>query len=130
MRLVELQQAAAAVLEVEQAQALAAQMVAARKAEARAALAAGECWNWLVAGRACELAKRAGERAELLRVERASLRDSAGEVYRASHLQTERVACVVAALEDAERVVGGRREQAQADDRYAARRHWKQMKAG
>lgn len=130
VRLVELQLAAAGVLEVERALAAAAEDQVARRAEGRGALALGESVHWRMAESACDAAERSADTIEALRVARETLRAEAGTQYRASRLQTERVARVVADLKAIERLREDKIEQANADDRFAARLCWPRMKVG
>ncbi len=130
VRLVELQEAAAAVAEAERLRVAAEAARGDRQQEGRAALARGEGIAWRLAESACEVAEVTMDRAAAVRAERELLRASAGELYRASRLRTEQVARVVEGLRAAEALVAGRREQAATDDRYAARLCWSRMKAG
>jgi hypothetical protein len=129
VRLVELQEAAAAVAEAEHLRAAAEARGAAHRSEGRAALLQGEGLAWRLAESAGDATEVLRERALLLMAERDVLRTAAGEAYRSSRLRTEQVTRVVEAIAQAQAVVDARREQAATDDRYAARLCWTRMKA-
>lgn len=130
VRLVELQQAAASVAEAERLRTAAVEDGAVHQGAGRAALAEGEGHGWRLAQDACQAAHEIAARAEELRAERDVVRASAGESYRASRRQTAQLVRVVAGLVKAETLLEERREQAAADDRFAARLCWSRMKAG
>ena len=130
MRLIELQEAAAAVAEAERVRAAAEAACEERRSEERAALVRGEGLEWRLAQGGCEALERTMLQAVAMRKERETSRASAEEGYRTSRLQAEQAAQVVVELRAVENGLEARREQAAADDRYAARLCWARMKAG
>ncbi len=130
VRLMELQEAAAAVVAVDRLRAEAEAAGVARRSEGRAALARGEGMAWRMAESACEAAEVVVARAAAERTAREASRLAAVEVHRASRLRAEQALRVAEVEARAVAATEGRREQAATDDRYAARLCWTRMKAG
>ena len=128
VRLGEWRQAAAAVDEAEQMRAAATEAGARCRMEARASLAQGEMTGWRVAESAAEVSGLIAERAKGMRQKRDAMQTAANLVYVASRMQTERITRVVEGLAMAEMAMEQKREQATADDRFAARLCWSRMK--
>ena len=128
VRLVALQQAAIAVNDAALTRDLATAAGVLRRLEGRAALALGEAEGWRLAESTSEAAEVMAESAEELRLQRESLRAEAGEDYLASRVQRKRVGRIVECVALAEKGIQDRREQAEADDRFAARMCWSRMK--
>lgn len=121
LRLVELQQAGAAVAMAERRQAEALEVIAESHRLGHEALERGEGTEWRVQQSSRAEAEQHWQRAAELREARAVVQAEAAEMHRASRQQTEQVQKVVEGRAREEALADARREQAAADDRFGAR---------
>jgi len=125
MHSAELQRTAAAVREVRDA--IGNQRVVARSARVdhRDALEAGDGLGRKMAEALCEAANLKRQRLEPIHVERESFRDAASRQYAASRLKSEQMQRMVTRAAEQAAIEEERKMQAASDDRFLARRCWK-----
>lgn len=128
MRLLELEQTVAALRETEEA--LSKQEKAQRIAgsDGREALRISDTMSWSVAEMQGETAAWRRLQLNELRVSRTVERDALRRTYLASRLESEQVQHVLSEAIRHDEVERARREQAEADDRFLARRRWKEAR--
>ncbi|MEO8736323.1 MAG: hypothetical protein ABI380_07255 [Edaphobacter sp.] len=124
MHSIELQRAAAAVGEAEQAIGVQQEIVRSSSFEGRRALVTGDRMDWTTARTQREIAEWKQLRLQEVRQERELLNDGARRQYIASRLQSEQMKHVVDVAATEAEVEEGRRIQAALDDRFLARRRW------
>ncbi len=119
---VELELAAAEVLQVEKSLAAQARSAAESRTQARCALAVADRGEWLLAEAAGEVAGWNTDRLQAALAKRRQALQPARAMYAARHRDEEQVAMLVDSSEAAARQEQGRREQAAADDWFSRRR--------
>ena len=124
-----LERCATEVREAEQA--IESQHAAIRSAafEGRAALVLDDRMGWSLAELQRELAGWRRESLEHIRAQREVARVSAQEHYVASRIKSEQMRCVMNDVAERAAIEGGRRSQAESDDRYLSRRSWVEARA-
>jgi|ERR1700730_14376563 hypothetical protein len=125
MHSTELQRMASAVREAQQA--IEIEQVIARSAlmDGRGALLAGNRVGWMMAEIQRETAAWRRRGLEQIRLEREQLNEAAREQYVASRLRREQIKRVFDDIAIQVEIEQGRRLQAASDDRFLARRRWK-----
>lgn len=126
---VTLQRCATEVREAERAIELQRAAVRSAAFEGRAALVLDDRVGWSLAKVQRELARWRSEGLEHIRAQCEVARVSAQEHYVASRIKSEQMRCVVNDVEERAAIDGGRRSQAESDDRYLSRRSWVEARA-
>lgn len=124
MHAAELQQASAAVREVEQAVGVEQTTVRSSNIKGRRALAAGDRLDWRAAQMQREMAEWRQQRLQQVQREREMLNDEAKKRYFASRMQSEQMKHVARGVAMDIETEAGRRAQGALDDRFLARRRW------
>jgi len=129
MHSAELQRTDAAVREVRDA--IGRQRTVARSAgvDRRGALEAGDDMGRKMAEALCEAANLKRQRLAPIQVECESLRDAASRQYAASRLKSEQMQRIVTQAAEQAALEEERKMQAASDDRFLARRCWKDVRA-
>lgn len=127
MHSIELQRSTAAVREAEHAIGTERRMAAAARGEGRGALIAGDLVGRSIAETQQETAAWRQTRLERLRLEREEIKESAREQYAESRLKREQMKRVLETMAGRLETEETRRVQAVSDDRFLARRRWKDM---
>lgn len=125
MHSVELQRTTAAVREADQAIGVQHEVARLARFHGRDALTAGDRMGWTMAETLRETAGRKRRRLDEIRLEREGLSDAAREQYVASRLKNEQMKRVVDRVAERIEMEEERRTQAVSDDRFLARRRWK-----
>jgi hypothetical protein len=125
MHSIELQRKTAAVRETQQAIGVEQEVVRSARVDGRGALLAGDGVGRMMAETQQETAAWRRQRLEQIRLEREELNDAAREQYVASRLRKEQIKRVFDDIAARMEIEEGRRMQAASDDRFLARRRWK-----
>jgi len=125
MYLVELQRMTAAVRETQQAIGVQQQVARSARFDGRDALMADDRMGWEIAETQGESAGWKRRRLEQIRSERDVLNDAAREQYLASRLKSEQMKRLAEGVAVRAEIDEGRRVQAASDDRFLARRRWR-----
>jgi hypothetical protein len=125
MHSTELQRMTAAVREAQRAIGVEQEVVRSARVDGRGALLTGDSVGRMMAETQQETAAWRRQRLEQLRLEREELNDAAREQYVASRLKREQIKRVFDDIAARVEVEEGRRMQAASDDRFLARRRWK-----
>lgn len=130
MRLTELRQKTAALREVERSIEMQHRMARSARFDGRDALVLGDRMSWEVA----EVQRRSVgsklRQLDQIHVERESLNDEAREQYVASRIKSEQMKSVAKSVAEQVEIEAGRRVQAASDDRFLARRRWREIRDG
>jgi hypothetical protein len=113
----------------EDAIALQAGMVSVARLASRAALLEGDRMECVLAETHAEIVSWNGDRLQEIHTERGAQRDIAEEQYRQSRMESEQIKQLRDGKVLEVAVEEGRRTQAIADDRFLARRRWKEIQA-
>jgi hypothetical protein len=128
MRSVDLERAAMAVREAEQAIDAEGERARSSSARGRDALVAGDPLGLAAARTQREIAEWRQQRLQEIRREREMLKDQARMQYVASRLQREQMKYVVDSTETQMEVEAERKTQMALDDRFLARRRWSEAR--
>jgi hypothetical protein len=126
MHSAELQRMTAAVREAEHAIGMEQKVAHAARADSRRALIAGDSVGWMMAETQQETAAWRRVRLEEIRLEREVLNEAARERYVASRLKRQQMKRVLENIAGRIEIEAGRRMQAASDDRFLARRRWRE----
>jgi hypothetical protein len=126
MHSAELQRMTAAVREAEHAIGMEQKVAHAARADSRRALIAGDSVGWMMAETQQETAAWRRVRLEEIRLEREVLNEAARERYVASRLKRQQMKRVLENIAGRMETEAGRRMQAASDDRFLARRRWRE----
>lgn len=125
MRAVELQRAAAALHEAQSAADAELSVAHSARQDGREALSSGDRVGWAAAEARRGAAGRKRQRLEVIRSERARASEAAKEQYLASRLKTEQMKKLSASVAEQVAVAEEKKMQAATDDRFLARKKWK-----
>lgn len=125
----ELQRAHAAVREVQDAIGRQRAVAQSTGADHREALEAGDDLGRKMAEALCEAADLKRQQLEPIHVERESLHDAASRQYAASRLKSEQMQRMVTRAAEQAALEEERKAQAVSDERFLARRYWKDARA-
>jgi hypothetical protein len=125
MHSTELEGMTAAVRETEQAIGVEQKVVRSARIDGRGALFTGDRVMRMISQTQQDLAARRERLLEQVRLEREEMNDAAREQYVASRLKREQIQRVFDKIVARMEIEEGRRRQAASDDRFLARRRWR-----
>ncbi len=125
MHSAELQRRTAAVREAEDAIGMEKKVAHASRTDGRVALIEGDSVGWMMAETKQETAAWRRMRLEEIRLEREDRNEAAREQYVASRLKREQIKRVLEDIAERVETEAERRMQAVSDDRFLARRRWR-----
>jgi hypothetical protein len=125
MHSTELERMASAVREAQQAIGIEQEVVRSARINGRGALVTGDRVSWMMAETQRETAALRRRRLDQIRLEREELNEAAREQYVASRLKREQMKRVFDDIAARVEIEEWRRLQAASDDRFLARRRWK-----